>query len=412
MNRKQLGILLVLVLVLGVAGVVVFNQQNAARSAGNAGIGQKLLSDLPVNDISHVSIRHGTNEVNLVKKDDTWRVNERADYPANFSQLSEFLLKVRDLKAVQTEQAEPSQLPRLELAPGQGTNSPTVVEFKGQGDKTINRLLLGKMHMNSGRGASPMGESEGGWPDGRYVIVGTNAGSVAVISNPFENIEPKPEQWLSKDFIHVEKPKSIEVDFPVTTNSWKLTRETESGEWKLADAKPHEELDSTKVSSISSPFSSPSFADVLPGDKIAGAGTNQPMVVKIETFDEFVYTVKIGNKTNDNYLVHFTVAAQLPKERVPGKDEKAEDKAKLDKEFKDRQQKLEDKLKQEQAYGNWTYQVATWVVDPIIKERSQLLAEKKAEVKPADGASATNAVDSTETPKLEHPALPAIKTAP
>ena len=43
------------------------------------------------------------------------------------------------------------------------------------------------------------------------------------------------------------------------------------------------------------------------------------------------------------------VTAQLPKERTPGKDEKPEDKARLDKEFKDKQKKLEDKLSQEQS---------------------------------------------------------------
>ncbi|HLP76651.1 MAG TPA: DUF4340 domain-containing protein [Candidatus Paceibacterota bacterium] len=411
MNLKQLGILLVLVAVLGAAGMIVFKKQNAARSAGNTAIGQKVMGDLPVNDISHVSIRHGTNELNLVKKDDLWRVSERQDYPANFGQISEFLLKVRDLKAVQTEQVGPSQLPRLQLAPGQGTNAPTVVEFRGAGDKAIGTLLLGKMHMNSGRSASPMmGESEGGWPDGRYVMVGANSGSVAVISNPFENIEPKPQEWLNKDLVRVEKSKSIEVDFPVATNSWKLTRETETGEWKLADARAGEQVDSSKISSVTSPFSSPSFSDVSPGDKIEGSGTNRPTVVKIETFDGFSYTVKIGAKTNDNYLVHFAVTAQLPKERVAGKDEKPEDKVKLDKEFKDRQQKLEEKLKQEQFCGNWTYLLASWSVDPVIKERSQLLVEKKDE--PKAGEDGTNSVKSAEEPKVEDPALPAIHTEP
>ncbi|MBC8096950.1 MAG: DUF4340 domain-containing protein, partial [Akkermansiaceae bacterium] len=243
MNRKQLGILLVLVAVLGAAGLILFKKQNAERSAGNSGIGQKLLGDLPVNDISRVTIQRGLAVVNLVKKDDVWRVSERQDYPANFSQLSEFLLKVRDLKAVQTEQVGPTQLPRLQLVPGQGTNSPVVVEFKGAGDKTISTLLLGKMHMNSGRSPSPMGDS-GGFPDGRYVLVGTNSGSVAVISTPFDNIEPKPEDWLSKDLVRVEKAKSVEVNFPVATNSWRLTRETDSGEWKLADAQAEEQLDS------------------------------------------------------------------------------------------------------------------------------------------------------------------------
>src|SRR5436190_427586 len=84
MNRKQLIILLTLAAIVGGAGVVVYQKQNASRQSGNSGIGQKLLGDFPVNDVTHLAIRRGANEVNLIRKDDQWRVRERSDYPANF----------------------------------------------------------------------------------------------------------------------------------------------------------------------------------------------------------------------------------------------------------------------------------------------------------------------------------------
>jgi hypothetical protein len=105
MNLKQLGILIVVVIVVGAAGLVIHNRQTSAWSGGGADVGKKLLGDkFPVNDVAHIAIKHGTNELNLVKKDDLWRVRERGNYPANFSQISEFLLKARDLKIVQTEE--------------------------------------------------------------------------------------------------------------------------------------------------------------------------------------------------------------------------------------------------------------------------------------------------------------------
>lgn len=252
-----------------------------------------------------------------------------------------------------------------------------------------------------------MGEADEGWPDGRYVKVGADSQEVAVISDPLDNIEPNPAEWLNKDFFRVEKPRTIEVDFPVATNSWKLTRDTEAADWKLAEAKPDEKLDSAKVSGVSSPFSSPSFTDVRPGAQVGGEGTNQPIAVTIETFDNFRYAVKVGSKTNEDYWLTVAVTAQIPKERTPGKDEKPEDKAKLDKEFKDQQQKLEDKLKQEQRFGQWTYLVSGWTIDSLLKERAQLLAEKKEEPK-AEGNSPTNALNKVEEPKLESPPLPAV----
>ena len=75
------------------------------------------------------------------------------------------------------------------------------------------------------------------------------------------------------------------------------------------------------------------------------------------------------------------VTAQIPKERTAGKDEKPEDKTRLDKEFKDKQKKLEDKLAQEQAYGKWVYLVSNWTFDSLLKDRKDLLVEKKEEPK-------------------------------
>ncbi len=399
MNRKQLGILIILVAVLGVAGILLHKKQNSSWDGRDILAGTKLMADLPINDLTHLVIKHGTNEVNLVKKDELWRVRERNDYPANFSQISDFLIKARDLKVVQSEKVGPSQLARLDLAPNATTNAPTVVEFRGENDKPVASVLLGKMHMQKSKQASPYGGGDEGWPDGRYVKVG-NSDTVATISNPLENIEPKADTWLNKDFFRIEKPKSIEVVFPVATNSWKLVRETETNEWKLADAKPGEQIDSGKIAGVSNPFSSPSFVDVMQGTNFVETGTNSPTHVKIQTFDGFDYAIRIGEKTNDDYHLAMTVNAQIPKERVVGKDEKPEDKARLDKEFKDKQQKLEEKLKQEQGYQSWTYLVQSWEVEPLLKHHSELLVEKKEDSKPAGETNSTTKAElkSVETP--------------
>jgi hypothetical protein len=383
MNRKQLVILLVLVVVLGGAAMLIRNKEAASSQSGNATIGQKLLGNFAVNDVAQIILKQGTNELNLAKKDELWRVRERNDYPANYSEISDFLMKLRDLKIIQSDKVGPSQLARYALVPGAASNSAMVVEFKDQAEKTLKSLLLGKKHMKKSDRPSPFGGDMGdeGWPDGRYVVVGNDSQNVALISDALVNIEPKPEQWLNKDFFKVEKVRSIAVALPVATNSWRLSRETESGEWKLADIKAGEQLDSAKASGVANPLASPAFVDVAAKAKPEEFGLDKPTVVTIGTFDDFNYTIKVGQKTNDNFPISMTVAAQLPKERAPGKDEKPEDKDKLDKEFKERQKKLEEKLSQEKGFENWIYLVSTWTVDPLLKERSHLLVEKKEEPK-------------------------------
>ncbi len=434
MNRKQFIILLILVVVLGAAGLLHYQRNASSWSSGGQSIGRKLLGDLPtnwVNDVAAIAIKAGTNELTLAKNDNLWRVQQRNDYPADFSLISGFLLKAAELKVTQTEEVGPSQLGRYNLLPpGPGTNTGALVEFKAEGGKTLQSLLIGKPHTRKPARPSPGGEfGDEGYADGRYVMVGVGAKTMAVISDPLSNAEAKPEQWLNKGFFKVEKIRSIAVAFPVATNSWQASRLTETNtDWKLApweksapdsstgtgnsptglaDAKPDEPLDSSKASGFSYALSSPTFVDVLSADTKEPTGLDKPTVVSLDTFDHFTYTVRVGSKTNDNCYLTVSVAADLPKERVPGKDEKPEDKDKLDKEFKDQQSKLAEKLKQEQSYGKWVYLVSNWTVESLLKERSQLLVEKKEESKPDEikpdepkKDAATNAASATE-PKKE-----------
>ena len=387
MNRKQFFILLALVLVLGAWGLKQLRNQTSSWGGGGATIGQKLLGEFAVNDVAQIAITRGTNELSLAKRNDLWRVAQRGDYPANFVEISGLLLKLKDLKVVQTETVGPSQLPRLELAPS-GSNPPTIVEFRDQGGKVIKSLSLGKKHIKSGGQRSPMEEAgDGGFPDGRYVTAGGPADRVALISDPLANLEPNPASWLNKDFFKVEKARAISVTFPVATNSWKLVRETEGGILKFAEAKPDEVLDSGKANGAGNPFASPSFDDVAVGATPEQTGLNQPTVVAIETFEGFNYTIKVGAKTNENYFLNLTVSATLPKERMAGKDEKPEDKPRLDKEFADQQKKLGDKLAMEKAFEPWTFMVSGWTVDSVLKERAQLLVDKKEDPKPEEQPS-------------------------
>ncbi len=413
MNRKQFIILLVLVVALGIAGLLLYQRnQGSWQGGGRQGAALKLLGDLPVNDVAAIVIKGGTNQLDLVKKDNLWRVKERDDYPANFAEISGFLLKALDLKAAQTEEIGPSQLGRYKLLPpGPGTNTAVLVELRDQNGKVIKSLLLGKTHMRKSEGRpSPMGEmgDNEGFPDGRYVMVGTGAKTVAVVSDPLSNLEAKPDLWLDKDFFKVEKIRSIAVVLPVATNSWKVSRDTETAsDWKLADAKPDEKLDPTKTSGFSYALNSPSFNDVLLADtKPEQTGLDKPTVITLDTFDNFTYTIKLGQKTNDNLPMALAVTAQLPKERTPGKDEKPEDKTRLDKEFKDQQKKLEDKLSQEKSFEKWVFLVSNWTFDSLLKERAQLLVEKKEEPKKDEKPA------GTDTSKKEEPLAPLAEPDP
>ena len=375
MNRKQFIILLVLVAVIGAAGLIIHQRNNQSWQSGGAAIGQKLLPNLVINDVAQIAIQAGTNELDLARRDHLWRVRQRADYPANFSQISELLMKFPDMKVVQTDEVGPSQLGRFDLRPaGAQADSGTLLAFKDQSGKTLATLLLGKKHMSKPAQNSQMGGmGSEGWPDGRYVMAGTDTKTVDLISDPLDSVEPQPAQWLDKDFLSIQNPRSVAVQFPVATNSWKLTRASATNDWQLADARPHEKLDSSKISSVTSPFSSPNFNDVAAASTFTTASNT---LVTVQTFDGFHYVAHIAPEQDDNYPVKFSVTADLPAEPPAPKDEKPADKTKREQAFKAEHATLVTKLAKEQQFTNWVYQLPAYMVDEILKPRHELLAEE------------------------------------
>src|SRR5437867_6058159 len=169
MNRKQLTLLIVVGAVLAGLGWVAWQKEQAPYKESTKKMGSKLLHNFPLNDLEQTTINQPKAELRLAKKDDIWVVKERADYPANFSNISELIRKFWELKIAKPVPTSQTRLPALELVPpdkGPGT----LVEFKDKSGKAINSVLLGAKSMKQSSGDSAFGG--GSWPDGRYVMVG------------------------------------------------------------------------------------------------------------------------------------------------------------------------------------------------------------------------------------------------
>ena len=400
MNRKQLTLLIVLGVVLGGLGYISYKKKQSGyeRGSDSGDDSRRLLKGVPtnaINDVAEITIKSGAAEVNLVRAAQGWTVKERGGYPANFNTISDTVRKLWDLKVTRAVEAGPSRLPRLKLTKADGT----WIDLKDDKGKSIASLTLGLQTSKDAGDDSPFGG--GSFPNGRYVMRGEDVKTIAVVADPL-NVEAKPEDWLNKDWFKVEKPKSVSVVTTNATNNWKLVRETESAEWKLADAKAGETADSGKASGLNYLLSSPSFNDVLVDPKPENTGLDHATTATIETFDGFTYTIQLGKipTGEENYAMKVSVGGSFPKERTPGKDEKAEDKEKLDKEFAESHKKLEDKVKSEKQFEKWTYSVAKWSVDNLLKERKDFLAEKKEEPK-TEEPKPTDAPNPADAPKIE-----------
>jgi len=251
----------------------------------------------------------------------------------------------------------------------------------------------------------PYGNDE--MPDGRFVMLKSDPHEVLTVTDPLHSVDPNPAGWLDKDFFKVEKPKSISFVSTNAADSWSLTRDSEASPWVLSNIKAGEVLDTNKVSSLSGTLSYPSFVDVAAETAPGKTGMDKPLVVTIATFDHFTYTFKIGAKTpENNYNLNVAVAADFPKERVAGKDEKPEGKKALDKEFQEKLKTLQEKLQQEKSLDNWTYLVSSWLVDPLIRTRAQLMVEKKDDKKQTAAAPETMPEEQPDAGAVIPPADP------
>ena len=385
MKARQLVIVLVVLLALGGVALVLYSR-NASSWRQSATVTEGKMLNFSLNDVAHLTIKGSGAELNLVKKADIWTVAERFDYPADFNQVSGLVRKLWELRPAQDVKVGPSQLGRLELVePGKDSGNSMLFDVKGQDGKPLARLLVGKKQMRESE-QSAVGMAAAG----RYAMPMDGSNRVFLLSETFDSIQIKPERWLNRDFIKVENPKLVAVAGTAPDMRWTLSRDTTSTAWKLADAKPGEELDAAKASGAASLFANASFTDVLDQKTPpAETGLDNPSTLRIETFDGFVYELRIGKAMAENYPVRVIVNAQLAEQRVPGQDEKPEDTASLDQQFQTKQKELMDKLAREKKLEAWSYLIPKGTIDQLLKSRSNLFVEKQPSPSPAapDGKS-------------------------
>ncbi len=293
------------------------------------------------------------------------------------------------------------------------------------------------------------------------------ADPIYLVATGFSRLEADPKNWLDKEpFFKVEKLKSITVAGPTPEESWKIFREKDGDtELKLDAPAAGEEFDSAKASSQGSAFAYPAFDDILPEADKAKAALDKPThTVTIETFEGLTYTIKVGAKVEppkqdppkdgeppptppEAYYISFNVSGTLnetpppyatpapvaPTEPpAPAADADDEAKKKYEEEkkkyeeakkshetalktweegkknaeeaFKKELQTKKEKLAAEQALQSRTFIVQKYVLDVILKKRSEFMKDKPAA--PAEGTSSTTPGAATP-PVSVTPATPA-----
>ncbi|MBI2224301.1 MAG: DUF4340 domain-containing protein, partial [Betaproteobacteria bacterium] len=232
MNRKTFLILIALLVVLGGAGLALFWQDLSAWRKADVKIGSRIFDRLPVNDVAQIRLKDGKGEATLALKDGRWVVRERGDYSASVQEIGDLLLKLPDLKVVQTENVGEALLPRLDLLDpakaDKADNAATLLELSDKSGKVIGSALLGRKVIKIEPSPLPIKQEI---PVGRYVLA-QGSPTVLVLSDALKNADAKPAQWLARDFFKAERIKSLTASGEGA--QWKIIRNEEYGEWKFA----------------------------------------------------------------------------------------------------------------------------------------------------------------------------------
>ncbi|HHJ17676.1 MAG TPA: DUF4340 domain-containing protein [Gammaproteobacteria bacterium] len=196
MQRKALGIVLLLLVVPGGAWLMLGERQSPPD---NGAAGQRLFPELEqkLNDITRIRVEHNGSVYEVLKHGDQWQLPDKGGYPVLFERVKPLLLGLALLEKVEPKTDKPENYARL------GVQEPAVdsgnirIELYVTGDDPVASLIVGGIR--SGLIA--------GGRDGIYVRISGDPRAWLVSGNL--DLPQQQVDWVDRQIIHI-KPKTVQ----------------------------------------------------------------------------------------------------------------------------------------------------------------------------------------------------------
>lgn len=415
---KKIIILLVVLVAIIATAFFQSGKRNSLLNRSVINIKQRelLFPEFDINGIKKVLVKGDKEESTLVVQNDTWVVQERGGYPVEKEKLQTALMSLKYEKIKAGDRIGKASWGVVGVnSPGNATASGvgTLVELFGDKDTLKYSFVLGGQVTSSGGSNNDQMKMFGGPTGNRFIRI-QGEDTIWEIADQLPDLVTKPDAWLAKAFIDVQKLKSVEVTAAKPEDSWNAARTEETGDFLLEGAKPGEKIDTGKVT-LGTLLSSPTFNDVLGKDK-AAATMKDAVKAKLVTFDGFTYNLQVvkqsGQGSGDKYYLTVSVSADIPKARPAVKDEKPEDKKKNDEAFAEEKKKMEEKLANEKKFEGWVYEVTEYTVSSLLKKRAEILAAPEKPQAPAEGATPTRPAGLPDVKKMIPGLIPSSAATP
>ena len=395
MSRNALIVLLLLALGLGGGALYVLRDSASApgSAAGSPGAaaptapGAPLLPQLKAAEVARITIREPKATLTLEKKNERWVITERGGYPADLDKVTELVVKAIELKVGQSEAIGEKDRVRMQLAapaaaaapataaaaPATAEGAATSVVFASADGKALAELWLGKKYFKTAPddAAKALG-------DGRFVMLPSDAARVIIVSEPLKQATAEAKEWIARDGIAIENPKSIEVKG--ADANYKLSRAILDTPWQL-DGKGGT-LDASRAGAAANALARLEIEDVAAAG--ADTGLDKGHEVAVSTYDGLDYRLKVGRLEGTRYFVQVAVegdAKRIAPSAPP--NDTPENKEKRDKAFAEETKRLTERIAREKALAPFTVMMAKAKFDDLLKKRAALLAPEQKDAKPA-----------------------------
>ncbi|MEP4078818.1 DUF4340 domain-containing protein [Haloferula sp.] len=391
MSKRQVIVLWAIALLLVVTLIAVkSSRQDGFQSATERSRGDTLLSDFEASEVAKVEISTGDTQATLTRKDGSWFVANRDDYPADAPAINDLLRSIDEVKVTQGIESDPSFAPRFGMDPKATDDSEkgTKVILLNDAGTELAHLTFGKNLEGQSDPMNPFGG--GGGSSGRFVLNHADESGVYITSELFPTLNSDASEWLAEEFIKVDKIKSVSASEvgKLDNFAWKLAREDDTKDFMLDGKKDDEDINNPALSPFKNLLSYARFEDVMPASEVEAAWqADQKQTAVIETFDGFTYTIKYSPIKDDagNYLMTVSTAAEISSEREKKEDETEEAAKTADEEFATSRKALEEKLAAEKKLKGRTFKVAKTTLDPLLKKRADFIIDPNAPQPAAGG---------------------------
>jgi hypothetical protein len=393
MKPKTVISLLAVVLILAAASYFLLNDQTSNKKQGQ--MGAELMQDLPLNDIAAIAIFGPKGSVKLVRGPAVWQVENKYNYPADFSKIIELTKNIKHIKVGRSFQATDDSLTRQKLFDPKDEKAP--IDQKGvritladDKNKPLADLIIGNTRQTSSGGS------------GQYLRK-ANEKTIYLAKDNFPLLEQKPEAWLEKKIINLDAKEIKAVNCFADDSDqlrYHLERPERTKAPKLISAPQKGTVDSNKIEQVFEALSPLNIDDINgPPRKADDPLPKTPARLEYQLYNGKIITIYPASQSVDNpkkalYQMTLTMDYRQPESSMtsnPSKNNPKQKEGSHKTDAKDaktkgsensKKTKSSEEIKKEVMASNaklkiWTFKLAKWQYDSFITSKEGLMETNK-----------------------------------